>query len=460
MAISYWAGGLIRGLSTDTKPDHAGLNGYNFIETDTGSIYRHNGTSWARIHYGRKDPTSGFIAPMNYRFTIYMNSSFETMCYDNYTGVIASESATDPAIPFQYACDQQDAGGSPFGIFVAAGVGSTKAANLHFLQSVTPQSYQTIVGEGKNSIRCYADGDFPVFDCSDTNYVTIKNLGFYQDEVTYSEGMIKVATTGSVRQGHIIDNCNFQAFGSGLGIGNCIWLENSTVTGLGDVGLLYITIRDCNSYGFEYFCRMHGIEDGDWINGVTIDNCFIDDYVDGVVKTTHDGTDAHFDGNVVSNTQSQTGGQTDTNAICFDFDDTAGTHLYNRHTNNMMWDLGASMQYMTVNASNLGLDLVNCLDDSKIGGSGYTAANIAGKINRKSQFSQRSGKAVFSGDGSTTFFDINHGLSGTPTKAFITNGSINTNYTVALGSSVLTVTYTSAPASGTDNVVIYWKAEL
>lgn len=50
MAIVYWAGGWLKGLSTDTKPDHAGLGGYNFLESDTGKIYHHNGTSWSLVN--------------------------------------------------------------------------------------------------------------------------------------------------------------------------------------------------------------------------------------------------------------------------------------------------------------------------------------------------------------------------------------------------------------------------
>ena len=45
MAIAYLDGGRITGLSTDTKPANAD-SGSVFIETDTGSKYIHNGTTW------------------------------------------------------------------------------------------------------------------------------------------------------------------------------------------------------------------------------------------------------------------------------------------------------------------------------------------------------------------------------------------------------------------------------
>lgn len=37
------------GLSTDTKPSHAGLVGWRFLESDTGNMYYHNGSSWTLI---------------------------------------------------------------------------------------------------------------------------------------------------------------------------------------------------------------------------------------------------------------------------------------------------------------------------------------------------------------------------------------------------------------------------
>jgi len=40
---------MMVGLAADTKPSHAGLVGWRFVESDTGNIYYHNGTSWSLI---------------------------------------------------------------------------------------------------------------------------------------------------------------------------------------------------------------------------------------------------------------------------------------------------------------------------------------------------------------------------------------------------------------------------
>lgn len=74
--------------------------------------------------------------------------------------------------------------------------------------------------------------------------------------------------------------------------------------------------------------------------------------------------------------------------------------------------------------------------------------------------SERTGLHTASGNGSTTLFNIAHGLGSTPTYAFISvaqSGSafIGTQYTV--DGTNIAVTFTTAPASGSNNVKIYWR---
>lgn len=74
--------------------------------------------------------------------------------------------------------------------------------------------------------------------------------------------------------------------------------------------------------------------------------------------------------------------------------------------------------------------------------------------------SERVGKSTASGNASTTVFNIAHGLGSNPTYAFISvaqSGSafIGTQYTT--DATNIIVTFASAPASGTNNVIIYWR---
>jgi len=70
---------------------------------------------------------------------------------------------------------------------------------------------------------------------------------------------------------------------------------------------------------------------------------------------------------------------------------------------------------------------------------------------------ERTGKAVASGNGSTVLFNIAHGLGTTPSNAMISvaKPAIITTYTI--DSTNIAVTFASAPASASNNVEIHWR---
>lgn len=75
---------------------------------------------------------------------------------------------------------------------------------------------------------------------------------------------------------------------------------------------------------------------------------------------------------------------------------------------------------------------------------------------------ENSGVAVFSGNGSTTAFTITHGLYATPTSWYAEAASAAANgasFTTA-SSTTLTVTFAVAPATGTNNVSLAWRARV
>lgn len=71
--------------------------------------------------------------------------------------------------------------------------------------------------------------------------------------------------------------------------------------------------------------------------------------------------------------------------------------------------------------------------------------------------SERVGKSTASGNASTTVFNIAHGLGSNPTYAFATCSSVTNLYTYTTDSTNIVVTFSTAPASGTNNVIIYWR---
>lgn len=74
------------------------------------------------------------------------------------------------------------------------------------------------------------------------------------------------------------------------------------------------------------------------------------------------------------------------------------------------------------------------------------------------------GTSTFSGDGTTTQFTIPHGLltAPDPAKTHITplSGDASGNFYITVDSTNIYVNYLTAPASGTDNIVLAWYTEV
>ena len=78
------------------------------------------------------------------------------------------------------------------------------------------------------------------------------------------------------------------------------------------------------------------------------------------------------------------------------------------------------------------------------------------------RFRRNSGVATFSGDGTTTQFKIAHGLAKAPSKIQVTPGSSDAKggFYVTADSTYIYVNYDTAPPAGTNNIVLYWYAEV
>jgi hypothetical protein len=75
--------------------------------------------------------------------------------------------------------------------------------------------------------------------------------------------------------------------------------------------------------------------------------------------------------------------------------------------------------------------------------------------------SERIGKSTASGNGTTTVFNIAHGVGSNPTYAIVSvaaSGSANPGYSYTTDATNIVVTFSPAPTTGTNNVVIYWIA--
>ena len=76
--------------------------------------------------------------------------------------------------------------------------------------------------------------------------------------------------------------------------------------------------------------------------------------------------------------------------------------------------------------------------------------------------SENKGRATFSGDGSTTAFNIPHGCFATPGMVQVTPGSTDAMgiFKATVNATNVVVTFSSAPASGTNNVLLNWMASV
>ena len=74
---------------------------------------------------------------------------------------------------------------------------------------------------------------------------------------------------------------------------------------------------------------------------------------------------------------------------------------------------------------------------------------------------ENSGSNVQSGDGTTVAFSIAHGLISTPTFVNVQPGSADADgdFYVTVDATNITITYGTAPASGTNNLTWYWEAK-
>lgn len=71
---------------------------------------------------------------------------------------------------------------------------------------------------------------------------------------------------------------------------------------------------------------------------------------------------------------------------------------------------------------------------------------------------ENTGKATGSGTGTATVFNVAHSIGATPTVAMIQCSSHTNTFTYTADATNIVVTFTTAPPSGTNNVIFYWRA--
>lgn len=102
-------------------------------------------------------------------------------------------------------------------------------------------------------------------------------------------------------------------------------------------------------------------------------------------------------------------------------------------------------------------DLQNCTTPFNSTGTNYAVKHNRGYV------TENSGTETFSGDGATTQFTFAHGLASAPTHVEIGKKHADIaglGWTWTADATNITITFESAPPTGTSNVVFSWKAEV
>jgi len=137
------------------------------------------------------------------------------------------------------------------------------------------------------------------------------------------------------------------------------------------------------------------------------------------------------------------------NVVNGDFLHILGVHCYTGYTARRALTLDSGSSKCVI----LGNALGNGVSDS--GSNNIIRYNYGWKT-------EASGTATFSGDGSTTTFTIAHGLSAAPTSFYVTPTSADAagSFYLTADATNITITYSIAPPSGTNNLTYNWRGEV
>ena len=244
------------GLSSDTKPvaSDTAVNA-TFAETDTGLLYRNNGTAWVEYSAAGGNPgaietltnktisfdTNTFpLTPTSTYYTVYKSGS-NTKCRDNVTGTIVSSSATNPEVPINFATTDL----LRRSLFIAEG------------------TYNILAGlsipEATSEARVYLDAGA---------FIVVPN-GFSGSAWGINKGVSLAKIQGG----------KYYEAGTPQSLWTCFSLNNQTTTAQ---GINSCQIDDCYIRYALHGIRLTSGTTSSWLNSNRFHNIFMDRCVNGV----------------------------------------------------------------------------------------------------------------------------------------------------------------------------------
>ncbi len=325
------------------------------------------------------------------------------------------------------------------------------AASLDFT-SIDGQCH--LIGEHRFGAQLRPTGDFPALIVN-KNSIDIDNIYFTHNQSGYTSSLLKIGGTGSpATLGQIsINNCSWYDFGQFTG--NALGFDASTTA----TDIVKVNLINNLAYGFNNSIYASVGASPRFCNGIYNYNWQAWFPIRGLAVNI--GSSGAFDNNNFFGFQQQSKAsapnQTETG---FDYETNNSGHCwYTSHSGCMVWDLGTGKKYGLAPAANqLNITLNGCMPAYNWGGAGAAA----GHIRLFDMQSVNRGKSTQSGNASTKVFNIAHGLFAAPTRANVTAGSSDARGTpdVTFDATNVILTYPTAPASGTNNLLWNWEATI
>ena len=141
-----------------------------------------------------------------------------------------------------------------------------------------------------------------------------------------------------------------------------------------------------------------------------------------------------------------------------------GGSTYNTISDNVIMAVNSKPDYGILEST--ASDDYNTITGNTLWGHNVATISISGansKVRDNIGFNNiNGGTATFSGDGTTTAFSIPHSLPATPTKVSVVPQSADAagTFYVTADATNITINYSAAPPAGTNNIVLWWKAEV
>jgi hypothetical protein len=467
MAVKYLGDATYQCLSTDTKPVSGVAVDALFLETDTRRLLTHAGSG---VYNEISSPTSNvwtvyqagsvYKAKSNTGLTPQSSSNLKTV-WD----AIKSSPAARTRIHFLNATNPYDI---PSGSTLDLPIG---------------QHYH-VSGESMHGVRLRPLGNDIAMTITNSRHYKVEGLQFYSDQgATYTSDFLRIiGTTGGGCESIELSNIKMRHDDGGSTLfqtgRNLVLLLTGT-----DADISWTNVHDCHFYGGENtICLTSSSGAGSiWCQEASFTR------VHGTHSKRYFLASMEVIGGSITNSTAgrlifrdcawQTTAVEATTLDMFNFS-TDVSHRRILIDGCMMWDPDSTnCKFLTVNSSDIRLMVRDSepTGDVFMGGTKWDAStgswnDVGAQITRDSERTARRGVSIQSGNGSTTVFNIAHGVkdyveAGTTTNvtpkffdAKPRSSAANAAYTITATSTNIVLTYAVAPANAANNLTWQWEA--